>query len=94
VSGADGICAPTLLTIFRLQDLPHISNSAGNPLAIEVFEQWDGVLASHSEQILEAPDIHFGSLRFFGGNRFPQLFERNAMKNKLIAQLHQNAFAQ
>ena len=42
-----------------LENFPYISYTAGDALAIKVFEQGDGVFAADSSQLLEFRNVNF-----------------------------------
>src|SRR5580704_12644551 len=72
-----------LFACCQLQDDPGIPFPARDPFAIQVFEQWDGVLARNTGPILEFRDRKLHAL--FLGKKRAEGFDRGCMKDQFVA---------
>src|SRR5215475_11133908 len=77
-----------------LQNLPMVSYSAGNALAIQVFEQRNGVLTRNTRQFFELSHIDFRRLAFSHCQLLAQVVESASMEDEFFGDLNQHLIAQ
>jgi hypothetical protein len=70
-----------------------IPDSARQVLPIEIFEQWNRVLARHACKFLKRADGKTGPVLLAAFNQsFAQAFKSDLMKNQVIGDFHQHFF--
>ena len=77
-----------------LQDHALIADAAGDPLTVEILQQWNGMFASDAEEVLEISHVELRGLCLLRGDLPAQRVECIAVKDQLIAKLYQHAIAQ
>src|SRR5581483_10807250 len=90
----NGAARRPLLKTQRLQYNTVIPDTAGNPVAIEIFQQRNGVLPGYARQILEVPDGKpFTAGPLIIRYQRPRAFHGIAMEHHIRANLQEHAFA-
>src|SRR5580692_1878718 len=63
-------------------------------LSVQILQQGNRILAGDSGQVLEAPHVESGRLRFLQRHAFAQIHEHIPMKDQIVRNLHQNFVTQ
>src|SRR5208282_768680 len=78
----------------KSQNHPLISYASRHSLAIQIFEQWNRVLAADSRQIFEVGDVNFRRSGLERGDLVAKIDERTLVEDELLRNLDQNFVAQ
>jgi hypothetical protein len=68
----------------RSENHPLVSHSPRDSLAIQIFKQWDRVLAADSRHVFEAGDINLGRHSFERGDLAAKIRERTVVKDEFV----------
>jgi hypothetical protein len=74
---------PRHYTITQLQNYPFVSYSPRDPLAIQIFEQRNCILAAHSCDLFEAGDVDFWRGSFERGDSLANLCQRALVEDQV-----------
>src|SRR6266403_2119873 len=77
-----------------LQNHPLIPHSLRHPLAIEVLQQRNRVLAAHASHFFELAYVDPGRLRLVPRNLLAQRVQRRLVKHELVGDLDEHLLAQ
>ena len=75
----------------RLKDEAFVAFAAGDVLAVEEFQQGDGVLARDACPLFEGGDVE--ALRFAGGEQVAEFVDRGAVEDEIVIDAGEALFA-
>src|SRR5579864_5982838 len=74
----------------RSQDQPFVAFAPRDALAIQIFEQRDGVFAGNARPVFER--AHVEAHGFAAGQQMPQTVDRRLVENQILADANQPLF--